>query len=196
MNYLAHIYLSFDDDDITVGNYMADAVKGKQYKNYPDRIQKGILVHREIDSYTDQHEIVRSGKRRLSEYRHYSGVIMDVYYDHFLAKNWSEYSEIDLESYTKAKYELLRKNYNLLPSRIQYLFEYMSEGNWLYNYQFLEGVDFALSGMAQRTSFKSGMERAIENLKDDYEAFEAEFHMFFGQITNHIHNFTQQLNHQ
>ncbi len=193
MNYLAHIYLSFEDDDLMIGNFIADAVKGKQFENYPTRIKHGILIHREIDSYTDSHEIVKTGKRRLSEYRHYAGVIMDVYYDHFLAKNWSDYSDHPLESYTQAKYQWLKKNFDILPRRIQYLLEYMSAGDWLYNYQFIEGVDFALSGMAKRTAFKSGMERAVENLKKDYSLFESEFQEFFRQITEHIHNFTDQL---
>ena len=193
MNYLAHIFLSFDDDDITIGNFIADAVKGNKFKDFPDGIKKGIMIHREIDSYTDQHEIVKKGKRRLGEYRHYSGVIMDVYYDHFLAKNWEDYSELPLKNYTQKKYRLLDSHQDILPNKMQYLLGYMSTGDWLFNYQFIEGVDFALSGMARRTAFKSGMERATGNLKLDYELYENEFRVFFKQITDHIHNFTNQL---
>ncbi|MGB5463037.1 MAG: DUF479 domain-containing protein, partial [Aureibaculum sp.] len=100
MNYLAHIYLSGDDDYIKIGNFIADRVKGKEYLNYQTEIQYGILLHRQIDTFTDQHSIVKKSKLRLHErYSHYDGVIIDILYDHFLAKNWKIYSEIPLNKY-------------------------------------------------------------------------------------------------
>ena len=100
MNFLAHIYLSGDNDFIKIGNFMADSIKGDNYNNYPEYIRKGILLHRSIDSFTDLHPVFRKSKHRLHDrYGHYSGVIMDIFYDHFLAKNWSNYSEIPLEKY-------------------------------------------------------------------------------------------------
>lgn len=193
MNYLAHLYLSFGQEEITIGNFIADAVKGKKYNNYPENIKNGILIHREIDSFTDTHDIVKNGKRRLAEYRHYSGVIMDVFYDHFLATNWNNYSEEPLESFTYRNYGLLKKNSLVLPQKMQYILHHMSTGDWLSNYKTFKGVDFALSGMAQRTAFKSGMERAVQNLETDYDLLEEEFRAFFDEIIPHIHNFTDQL---
>lgn len=194
MNYLSHLFLSFDDDSIAIGNFMADFVKGKKYLDYPKGIQQGILIHREIDSYADSHPIFLEGKRRLSaDYRHYAGVIMDVYYDHFLAKNWSEYSDEELKSFSTRHYDLLNKNQEVLPERCSYLLNYMEAGDWLYNYQFIEGIQFALSGMSRRTSFESGMEKAVKNLTQDYALYENEFRLFFEEILSHIHNFTAQI---
>ena len=92
MNFLAHIYVSGDNDLVKIGNFMADSIRGHSYDVYPMEIQKGILLHRSIDSFTDMHPIYRQSKHRLHEkYGHYSGVIMDIFYDHFLAKNWKTY---------------------------------------------------------------------------------------------------------
>ena len=194
MNYLSHLYLSFDDESIAIGNYIADFVKGKKYMQYPQGVQHGILIHREIDHYADHHPIFLEGKRRLAkEYRHYAGVIMDVYYDHFLAKNWADYSDEDLKGFCQRHYQLLKNNQTLLPKRCSYLLRYMHAGDWLYNYQFLEGIQFALSGMAQRTPFESGMEKAVKNLTEDYDKFEGEFRAFYKEILPHIHNFTDQI---
>ncbi|SHK65897.1 Acyl carrier protein phosphodiesterase [Reichenbachiella agariperforans] len=193
MNYLAHIFLSFGDESITIGNVIADFVKGKKVLDYSPEIQKGILIHREIDSFTDQHLLVRQGKRRLSEYRHYSGVIMDMYYDHILAKNWSRYSNETLQNYAARHYTLFEKNKVLIPEKANYLLHHMKRGNWLYNYQYIEGLQSALTGMSQRTPFESGMERATINLKKDYTLLEKEFDVFFKEIIDHIHNFTTQL---
>lgn len=193
MNYLAHIYLSFEKEKIAIGNVIADFVKGKRLYDYEQEIQKGILIHREIDRFTDEHPIVRQGKRRLSEYRHYSGVIMDMYYDHLLAKNWKKYSKEDLNSYATRYYELFESNRALIPEKANYLLYHMARGNWLYNYQFVEGLKSALDGMSQRTPYESGMERATKNLIKDYTLFEKEFAVFFEQIRDHIHNFTAEL---
>ncbi len=95
MNFLAHLYLSKKNKNILIGNFIADAVKGKKHNLYSKEVQAGILLHREIDNYTDNHPIVRKSKRRLNKrYGHYNGVIIDILYDHFLAKNWNNYSEI------------------------------------------------------------------------------------------------------
>lgn len=194
MNYLAHLYLSFDDKKIAVGNFMGDFVKGNQVENYEDKIQHGIKIHREIDHFTDNHPIIKQGKRRLAEeYRHYAAVIIDIYCDHFLAKDWNDYSDQDLKQFCLDNYQNLNNNLEVLPPRCQYLLSYMESGDWLYNYQFMEGVQFALSGMAQRTSFNSGMEKATQNLQNEYDEFRTEFQAFFSEIVDHIHNFTAQL---
>lgn len=194
MNYLAHLYLSFNDPKISVGNFMADFVKGNKYNDYPTGIKNGILIHREIDSYTDSHPIQLQGKHRLSkEYRHYSGVIMDIYYDHFLAKNWKEYSDIELPIFCDRQYKLLHEHIEVLPERCQYFLSYMESGNWLLNYQNLDGIQFALSGLSRRTKFRSGMEKAVRNLETDYDLLDEEFRLFFTDIRSHIHNFTEQI---
>jgi acyl carrier protein phosphodiesterase len=100
MNFLAHIYLSGDNYLIKIGNFMADGIRGKQFKNYPQEVQKGIVLHRAIDTFTDAHPVFRQSTKKLhSRYHHYAGVIVDVFYDHFLAKNWANYSDENLADY-------------------------------------------------------------------------------------------------
>ena len=113
MNFLAHIYLSKENTDLMLGNFLGDFVRGNKYKDYNPTIQKGILIHRQIDTFTDANETVRISKRRLHErYGHYDGIIIDLFYDHFLAKNWSTYSEIPLDVYAQHFYKLLHDNYD------------------------------------------------------------------------------------
>ncbi|NNC70408.1 MAG: DUF479 domain-containing protein, partial [Flavobacteriaceae bacterium] len=148
MNFLAHIYLSGDDKLVTIGNFMADGIRGKQYKTYPEKIQVGILLHRAIDTYTDAHPIVRRSTKRLHEkYSHYSGIIVDILYDHFLAKNWKTYSSIPLSKYVDEFYDSLEDNFEVLPTRIQKMMPYMIADNWLLSYASIDGITKVLEGM-------------------------------------------------
>ena len=128
MNFLAHLYLSKSDTNIMIGNFIADHIQGNKYENFSKEIQQGIFLHREIDTFTDAHEVVRKSKRRLHErYRHYDGVIIDIFYDYFLAKNWATYSAIPLELFTKSVYNLLEKVKLDLPKKSQQFINYMIE---------------------------------------------------------------------
>ncbi|MGB0879588.1 MAG: ACP phosphodiesterase, partial [Polaribacter sp.] len=111
MNFLAHLYLSNSNTNIMIGNFIADHIRGNKFKHFHPKIQQGILLHRQIDTFTDRHSIVRKSKRRLHErYRHYDGVIIDIFFDHFLAKNWNKYSDIPLAEYIDTFYKSLVKN--------------------------------------------------------------------------------------
>ena len=183
MNYLAHIYLSRDNNLVTIGNFMADSIRGKKYKTYPIEIQIGILLHREIDTFTDAHPIVRQSTKRLHKnYSHYSGVIVDILYDHFLAKNWLEYSKVPLDLYTEKFYEIVDSNFEILPPRIQKMMPYMMADNWLLNYASIEGIQRVLNGMNRRTKYVSGMDKATFELQKFYSEFENEFTLFFKEL--------------
>ncbi len=183
MNFLAHIYLSGDNDLVTIGNFMADSIKGNRYTNYSRDIQIGILLHREIDTYTDAHATVRKSTRRLhKKYGHYSGVIVDILYDHFLAKNWANYCETPLADYVEHFYDSLETHYHILPQRIKHLMPYMMTDNWLLSYASIEGIARVLDGMNRRTKHKSGMNKAVEDLREFYDEFETEFTSFFDEL--------------
>ncbi len=183
MNFLAHIYLSFGDDEITIGNFIADSIRGNKYKHLPDRIQKGILLHREIDTYTDAHPITRISSKRLHQnYSHYSRVIVDIFYDHFLAKNWKRYSDTPLTIFVDKFYDLLEDNITILPDGTKRMIPYMISDNWLLNYAKIEGIGRVLNGMNRRTNNKSKMNFAILDLEENYEAFELEFTDFFNEL--------------
>ncbi|NBL65144.1 DUF479 domain-containing protein [Flavobacterium sp. NST-5] len=183
MNFLAHIYLSGKNPQIQIGGIMADGIRGKDYLNYPKDIQKGILLHRKIDTFTDAHPIFRQSKHRLHEnYGHFSGIIVDVFYDHFLAKNFKKYSREKLNDFALSFYQNLLNHQNDLNLKTLNMIPYMIEGNWLYNYQFIEGVEKTLTQMDHRTKFKSKMGKSVSELKLFYKEFETEFTQFFEEI--------------
>jgi len=183
MNFLAHIYLSGDDKSITIGNFIADGIRGKDYKKFPKDIQTGILLHRRIDTFTDAHKTVRQSTKRLHKnYSHYSGVIVDILYDHFLAKNWKTYSDIPLEKYVDDFYNLLEDNFDILPERVQKMMPYMITNNWLLSYASIDGIAKVLEGMNRRTQNRSKMNLAVNELEEFYEEFENEFTLFFAEL--------------
>ena len=185
MNFLAHLYLSQNNTNIMIGNFIADHIKGNNYEGFSKEIQQGILLHREIDTFTDAHKIVRKSKRRLHErYRHYDGVIIDIFYDYFLAKNWDNYSAIPLDIYTGSINKLFNKISSELPVKSQQFIKYMIEYNILFNYQFEDGIEKVLNGMNHRTKGKSQMNLAIEDLKKLTKEFEEDFSVFFEDLRN------------
>ncbi|WP_047245207.1 acyl carrier protein phosphodiesterase [Maribacter thermophilus] len=183
MNFLAHIYLSFGDKDITIGNFIADSIRGNKFDHLPKRIQKGITLHRHIDTYTDSHKIPKISSKRLHKnYSHYSRVIVDIFYDHYLAKNWNDYSDTPLEVFVDNFYDQLEENYAILPDGTKRMMPYMISDNWLLNYANMEGISKVLNGMNRRTNNKSKMNFAILDLEEHYADFEKEFTMFFEEL--------------
>jgi len=183
MNFLAHLYLSKDNKDIMIGNFIADGIPGNKFEHYSKEIKQGILLHREIDTFTDAHPIVRQSKRRLhTRYKHYKGVVIDIFYDHYLAKNWQLYSEIPLGTYVQSVYSLLQDNFDILPVKTQHLLPYMIKYDWLYNYQYKEGIKEVLTGMNRRTKGISQMNLAIEDLEQLDNEFEKDFMLFFEDL--------------
>ncbi|NNC49344.1 MAG: DUF479 domain-containing protein [Flaviramulus sp.] len=183
MNYLAHIYLSGENDLVTIGNFIADGIKGKKYKKHTKEIQIGVLLHRHIDTFTDAHETVRVSTKRLHEkYGHYSGIIVDILYDHFLAKNWRKYSNVPLDEYVSNFYDSLEEHFEILPLRIQKMMPYMIADNWLLSYASIEGITRVLDGMNRRTKNISGMNKAVNELEEFYKEFENEFTIFFDEL--------------
>lgn len=185
MNFLAHIYLSGNNEAVTIGNFIADGIRGKKYLKYPRDIQTGILLHRQIDTFTDAHKTVRLSTKRLHKnYSHYSGVIVDILYDHFLAKNWSKYCNLPLAEYVDNFYESLENNFEILPKRIQKLMPYMIADNWLLSYASIEGITKVLEGMNRRTQNRSQMNLAVNELQEFYNEFEDKFTCFFDELIN------------
>ena len=186
MNFLAHVYLSGDNDLIKIGNFMADGIHGKHFDTFPIAIQKGIILHRSIDTFTDAHPIFRQSTKRLhANYHHYSGIIVDIFYDHFLAKNWSNYSDERLEDYSERFYQSLRDNYDDLTPKTQKMMPYLIEHNWLLSYQTIEGIESVLTKMDTRMKLDSNMRFSVAELKTYYSDFESEFTAFFATLIVH-----------
>lgn len=187
MNFLGHFYLSKGDPELVVGNFIADFVKGKKYQNYQENIARGIIMHRNIDFFTDGHDMVRLGKKRLFPiYRHYSGVIMDMFYDHFLANLWHQFADESLEEFADDIYKIIESYWDVLPERSQFLFPYMKSGNWIVRYQTIEGVGKSLAGMAHRLNNGSKLEHAVDQLNEYYEDIKPEFEIFMNDIEKHF----------
>ncbi len=183
MNFLAHIYLSGNNELLTIGNFVSDGVRGNKYKLFPEAMQAGMLLHREIDTYTDAHPVFRQSTKRLHKtYGHYSGVIVDIFYDHFLAKNWSQYSEIPLAKYVADFYKSLTKHIDILPERFKRLTPFMIADNWLLSYATIDGIQLVLNGMNRRTKGRSKMNEATKELKLYYIEFENDFNQFFEEL--------------
>jgi acyl carrier protein phosphodiesterase len=189
MNFLAHQYLSKHNHELMIGNFIADAVKGNNYEIYSEGIIQGIKMHRQIDTFTDTHPITNQSRAKLMpRYKKYSGVIVDVFYDHFLAINWSSYHQQPLPNFVDEIYKLMHNNKALLPAKSQYILPYMIEHNWLLNYGKVEGIQRTLSGMAKRTAFVSHMQHATEELLAHYQDFNKEFTLFFEDAQHHFKN--------
>jgi acyl carrier protein phosphodiesterase len=187
MNYLAHFYFTQGLEEITAGNFIADFVRSSQHHQFSNGVLNGIEIHRSIDSFTDEHPVVKKSKQRLYEkYHKYSTVIVDVLYDHLLALNWSKFSKMPLAQFTHETYSLLRKQQHVFPAEAQRMFHFMSAYDWLYSYQTVEGIQRALTGLSRRARFKSGMEKATEDLKESYADFEKEFTEFFPELSEEI----------
>jgi len=187
MNFLAHIFLSGPPGEVMVGNFMADSVKGNSADNYARGIRDGIKLHRAIDAYTDAHPTVLRSKERLRQkFGKYAPVVADVYYDHFLARGWSQFSEISLRDYTHEIYSFLKDHYAVFPLRTQRFYDYMTQYDILFSYSEVEGIDRVMKGMARRARFESGMERSAEELLANYAEYEKEFHLFFPDLQQHM----------
>jgi acyl carrier protein phosphodiesterase len=183
MNFLAHAYLSFDNPEILTGNMIGDFVKGRDFSHLPSEIQKGVQLHRKIDHFTDKHEIFKNTVYRISDiHGKYRFVIADVFYDHFLAKNWNIYHSKGLETFTKDTYSTLHSFENNLPEKFIYALGYMEKNNWLYNYQHLNKLEMFIKGISNRSKYGINLETSIEDLKTDYKYFENDFKLFFNDI--------------
>lgn len=183
MNFLAHIYLSGEDKNIMLGNFIGDYVKGKKYENYADPIQKGILLHRKIDYFTDKHPVVKKSSQLLKpKFNRYSGVVIDLFYDHFLASNWANYSSQPLNKFAANFHQLLIRNYFKLPGEVKSFLPFLIKNKRLENYQYIDGIEKSLSIMTKYTSIPSHVHFAIQQLSVHYNEFQDDFNLFFNDV--------------
>ena len=173
-----------------IGNFIADFVKGKKKDEYPDGIRKGIELHRFIDNYTDHHDVVLNSIRRVHDRQEkYSGVVIDILYDHFLAANFKEFSRISLQDFSNNTYSILKKNWEVLPEGVHYFLPFMIERNWLLNYATIEGIGNALSGLSRRVKYANRMNEAGKDLQENYADLESDFRTFFPQLAKAVAQF-------
>ena len=183
MNFLAHIHLSGNDKDLRFGNFIADAVRGKAYQEFSLSIQRGILLHRKIDHYTDNHPTFRQHCRLLyADHGHYARVIMDVLYDHLLAKHWANFHPQHLEDFAETFFTEIEAQQELLPEKMHGLFQTMKKQNWLVQYKTIEGLTHILYHMSKRTAFPSNFTTAVDILDDHSTDLLTEFTSFYTDL--------------
>lgn len=186
MNYLAHIFLSGSDKKMQLGNFFADAVKGNSYKNYPQAISDGILLHRAIDTYTDSHPVVRETIQALRPYfGRYSGVLLDIYFDYLLASHFNEFSDIPLKQYAKGFYFTLIRNRHFLPNRFKRFMWHFILTNRLSKYATIDGIKESLEIMEKVHRISLSVPAAIEYLREHEEELFAVFQPFFRELQSY-----------
>ncbi len=187
MNYLAHAYLSFNQPKILVGNMISDHVKGKTKFDYSLEIQKGIQLHRAIDEFTDKHPVTHLAKEFFKPaYRLYAGAFIDILYDYFLANDVNEFPNREsLKDFSASVYKILQNHIIELPERFQQMLPYMQKQNWLYNYQFKDGLQKSFGGLVYRSAYLTESAIAFEifnknevELKSYYQSFFSELKQF------------------
>lgn len=187
MNYLAHAYLSYNHPQVLVGNMISDFVKGKAQFRYERLIQVGIQLHRRIDSFTDDHAATRRAKEIFRPYyRLYSGAIVDVLYDHFLANDETIFNDAHpLLHFSAHTYTVLEEHTVHLPERFVVMLPYMKTQNWLYNYQYRLGIERSLKGLVRRASYLSDAAPAFELFNEHYPLLQECYNDFIEDVKNH-----------
>lgn len=190
MNFLAHQFLSFQNPELQIGNLYGEIVRVKDYLNYPKGIQKGILLHRAIDSYTDSNETVKKSTALFhSGYGKFSPVIVDVLYDYFLIKNWQKYTEINYESFTDQCYRLFSSEFQNFPANLQYIVRHLLDYDWFHKYENYEGIKETLNGISKRSKFKNSIAESVKELILHEDELDKHFNQFFPKLISHCKNF-------
>lgn len=187
MNYLSHIYLSGDSEEIKIGNFIGDFVKGQQFRRYPPDVAKGILLHRQIDLFTDSHDSVKECIIKLRPgFGKYSGIVIDIFLDHFLAANWHHYSFEMLPSFTKRFHAVLLSNFFILPAQVKMFLPFLIQNKRLQSYVSFDGIENTLRIMVSRTSLPSETEFAMKILEDEYDFLNHAFNQFFPEMIHFV----------
>ena len=194
MNYLAHAYLSFDQPEILAGNMISDFIKGRKKFDYPENIRKGIELHRAIDEFTDHHETTKQAKQFFrSAYGLYAGAFIDIVYDHFLATDPNCFPVNSLDTFAQKTYGQLQSLENILPERFRRMLYYMRTQNWLYNYQFYDGVKNSFAGLVRRAAYMHEHETAFALFKEHHSSLQIQYEVFFPDLKRFAAGVFQQL---
>ncbi len=183
MNFLAHLFLSCEREPLVVGNFIADFIRNKELPNYSPEIQEGILLHRQIDHFTDVHPLVLQGVRRLyTDHHKYAPVIIDVYYDYFLSHAWGAFTDEPLQGFTKRIYHILTDNLEVMPPKLQQQLTMMVADDWLMNYSTFPGMEATFQRMSRRVSRPDDLQGVMQSMERDHDLLAQEFSQFFPEV--------------
>ncbi|MFC0878214.1 ACP phosphodiesterase [Saccharicrinis sp. FJH2] len=183
MNFLAHLFLSYPNPEEMTGNFMGDFVKGRNYLNYPMEIRNGILIHRAIDHYTDQHGEAKKLITALRPiYKRYAGVVSDIVFDHILARDFNNWSELGLNNFSEYTYNILSDNRDVLPERVSFILDRIRESRRLQMYASLDGIRNSLDIMSNRTSLPDHTDELIRFIRENDTFITETFNAFFPEL--------------
>jgi acyl carrier protein phosphodiesterase len=187
MNYLAHLYLAEDNPESLLGNFLGDFVKGSTMDFYNEGIRCGIMLHRQVDAYTDSHPTVTTSKALISPLnRRYASIAIDIFYDHFLACQWQRYSRISLESFARKIYQILEDHRAILPTSLQKALPNIVARNVLLSYADLDGISRTLDRLSRRIRRENHLGDAIADLVANYDLLASHFHSFFPDLIDFV----------
>ena len=187
MNWLAHLYLSEESAAFRIGNLLPDLLPPAALAALPAEIRRGVVQHRRIDAFTDAHPVVRRSIQRVGpSFRRVGGILIDLFYDHFLARNWEDYSPIALPAFTAAVYASFEPYRDEVPPAAFYWLERMRAGDWLYAYREVDNIRLALDRLGARLRRPVPMAEAVGILEEQYDAFGADFRAFFPEVRAHV----------
>ncbi len=186
MNYLAHLHLSAPDAALMAGNYIGDFVKGKNFSAFPKGVAEGIIMHRSIDHFTDTHPLVLEAKSLIRPRQgKWSGVVMDMFFDHFLAKEFEQWQGMNLEEFTTDSYQKIAAFHDCFPERAKQIYQYMSKDDWLLSYATETGICQALAGISNRVRHPNNMKQAYTDLKEFGDPIKGLFREFYQELQAH-----------
>jgi acyl carrier protein phosphodiesterase len=187
MNFLAHIYLSGNSNEIRLGNFIGDYVKGREHRNYPTLVQRGIILHRKIDWFTDSHPIVRQHNTLFHQkYHKYAGIVTDIIYDHFLANQWHKFSDIEYNTFVEITHTWLLSCLDSMPLEMKKFVPNFIRNNWLKSYSNIEGIQNVLIGMSKGTSLPAEYDFAMLIFNKYYEVIKHDFFNYFQELTDFV----------
>jgi acyl carrier protein phosphodiesterase len=195
MNWLAHVFLSKPDIEFRLGNLLADLVKGRERAAMSAAFLEGVRQHQAIDAFTDAHPVVHRSRARIGPgYRHVTGILVDVFYDHFLALDWDRYCAEPLEEFTGRLAGEIRAHPIPLPEEARAAIERMLRDDRLTSYRQLDGIEATLRRVSmrllERTGKEFGLERAVSELQAHFEGLRSDFTEFFPQLQAHVATIT------
>lgn len=190
MNFLAHQFLSFHNRELQIGNLYGELVRAKDYIGYKDGIQKGILLHRSIDSFTDSNKTVKNSTALFhKKYGKFAPVIVDVLYDYLLIKNWKKYTDEPFEVFVENCYKLFEQEFNAFSDGLKYIVKHLLEYDWFHKYSNYDGIQETLEGISQRSKFKNNIGEAVKELMLYETQLDTDFNQFFPYLIKHCKDF-------
>ena len=190
MNWLAHIYLSEPTPEFRLGNILPDFARPNELNHLTSEFQRGIKCHHRIDAFTDRHPIVRQSVCRIpTPHRRFAPILIDLIYDHFLAANWSAYSEIPLPKFTSEIYRSFSMLEPNLPQPATLALTRMAQQDWLTSYETLPGIELALTRISKRFAKPVDLAAALPTIEANYDQLHADFRQFFPHLTAHANEF-------